>query len=53
MIVNLAQDIPAFIMYCVYEEYCSSLFIESTDSMIHYESKIMIVYIIQESCNLQ
>ena len=34
MIVNLAQDIPAFVMYCVYETSHSSLLIESTDSMI-------------------
>ena len=30
----LAQDIPAFVMYCVNGESGSSLLIESTDSMI-------------------
>ena len=40
MIVYLARDIPAFLMYCVYGESRSSLFIESTglydtDSMIY------------------
>ena len=34
MIVYLARDIPAFIMYCVNGESGSSLLIESTDSMI-------------------
>ena len=34
MIVYLAQDIPAFVMYCVNGESGSSLLIESTDSMI-------------------
>ena len=34
MIVYLARDIPAFVMYCVYGESRSSLLIESTDSMI-------------------
>ena len=34
MIVYLAQDIPAFVMYCVYGTSRSSLLIESTDSMI-------------------
>ena len=35
MIVYLARDIPAFVMYCVYGESGSSLLIESTDSMIY------------------
>ena len=35
MIVYLARDIPAFVMYCVNGESGSSLLIESTDSMIH------------------
>ena len=35
MIVYLARDIPAFVMYCVNGESGSSLFIESTDSIIH------------------
>ena len=34
MIVYLAQDIPPFIMYCVYGESGSSLLMKSTDSMI-------------------
>ena len=34
VIVYLARDIPPFEMYCVYGESGSSLFIESTDSMI-------------------
>ena len=32
MIVYLAQDIPAFVMYCVNGESGSSVLIESTDS---------------------
>ena len=35
MIVYLAQDIPAFVMYCVNGESGSSLLIESTNSMIY------------------
>ena len=35
MIVYLARDIPQFVMYCVNGKPRSSLFIESTDSMIH------------------
>ena len=38
MIVYLARDIPMFVMYCVYGKSCSSLLIESTDSMIVYTS---------------
>ena len=34
MIVYLARDIPQFVMYCVNGKPRSSLFIESTDSMI-------------------
>ena len=34
MLVYLAQDIPEFVMYCVYGESGSSLLIESIDSMI-------------------
>ena len=34
MIVYLARDIQAFLMYCVKGESGSSLLIESTDSMI-------------------
>ena len=36
MIVYLARDIPQFVMYCVNGKPRSSLFIESTDSMIIY-----------------
>ena len=35
MIVYLARDIPAFVMYWVYGASGSSLLIESTDSMIY------------------
>ena len=38
MIVYLARDIPAFVMYCVNGESGSSLLIESTDSMIYHRS---------------
>ena len=31
VIVYLGRDIPAFVMYCVYGESCSSLLIEATD----------------------
>ena len=34
MLVYLARDIPAFVMYCVYGASPSSLLIESNDSMI-------------------
>ena len=34
VIVFLARDIPPFVMYCVNGKPRSSLFIESTDSMI-------------------
>ena len=34
MIVFLARDIPAFVMYCVNGESGSSLLIESTDSIM-------------------
>ena len=34
VIVYLARDIPAFVMYCVNGESGSSLLIESTDSML-------------------
>ena len=37
MIVYLARDIPAFVMYCVNGVSGSSLLIESTDSMISNE----------------
>ena len=36
VIVYLARDIPPFVMYCVNGKPRSSLFIESTDSMINY-----------------
>ena len=35
MEVFLALDIPPFVMYCVYGKPRSSLFIESTDSIIY------------------
>ena len=34
VMVYLARDIPAFVMYCVYGESRSYLLIESIDSMI-------------------
>ena len=37
VIVYLARDITAFVMYCVNGESGSSLLIESTESMIHYK----------------
>ena len=43
MIVYLARDIPAFVMYCVYGESRSSLLIESTDSMMIYTDSEIIV----------
>ena len=45
MIVYLAQDIAAFVMYCAYGESRSSLLIESTDSMINLNRK--------SECNLK
>ena len=42
MIVYLARDIPAFVMYCVNEESGSFLLIESTDSMIEGERKLLL-----------
>ena len=41
MIVYLARDIQAFVMYCVNGESGSSLLIESTDSMICTFKRIM------------
>ena len=35
VIVYLARDIPAFVLYCIYGESRSSLLIQSTDSMIY------------------
>ena len=48
MIVYLARDIVAFVMYCIYGESGSSLLIESTDSMIfrnltHYSAAMNLV----------
>ena len=40
MIVYLEQDIPAFVMYCVYGESGSSLLIESTDSILYDSSSV-------------
>ena len=44
MIVYLVRDIPAFVMYCIYGVFRSSLLIESTDSMI-YDMRIHFTYI--------
>ena len=41
MIVYLARDIPQFVMYCVNGKPRSSLFIESTDSMIIFKAIIL------------
>ena len=41
MIVYLARDIPAFVMYCVNGESGSYLLIESTDSMTPIENGIV------------
>ena len=45
MIVYLARDIPAFVMYCVNGASRSSLLIESTDSVID-----ILVYALKEVC---
>ena len=42
VIVYLARDIPAFVMYCINGESGSSLLIVSTDSMIHLYNAILI-----------
>ena len=42
VIVYLARDIPAFVLYCVNGESGSSLLIESTDSMIYVYNIIII-----------
>ena len=44
MIVYLARDIPAFVMYCVNGESGSSLLIESTDSMIFHSVVVGVEY---------
>ena len=41
MTVFLALDIPPFVMYCVNGKPRSSLFVESTDSMINEEYDYM------------
>ena len=46
MIVYLARDIQAFVMYCVNGTSRSSLLIESTDSMILYFDPCTIIYFI-------
>ena len=43
MIVYLARDIPAFVMYCVNGESGSSLLIESTYSMIESTDSMIII----------
>ena len=46
VIVYLARDIPAFVMYCVYGESGSSLLIESTtDSMINFSFVAVNTYV--------
>ena len=47
MIVYLARDIPQFVMYCVNGKPRSSLFIESTDSMI-----TLHVYVLVNICTM-
>ena len=46
MIVYLARDIPAFVMYCVNGESGSSILIVSTDSMIESTDSTICRYII-------
>ena len=46
MIVYLARDIPAFVMYCVNGESGSSLLIDSTDSMIILTTIILLLMFI-------
>ena len=55
MIVYLAQDIPAFVMYCVYGESRSSLAIESsTDSMItSFQNVLIIIAVHIKPCSPQ
>ena len=50
MIVYLARDIPQFVMYCVNGKLRSSLFIESTDSMIrfHHMTMSILIYIVSQ-----
>ena len=45
MEVFLALDIPPFVMYCVNGKPRSSLFIESTDSMIESTDSMIYIYI--------
>ena len=47
VIVYLARVIPAFVMYCVNGASCSSLLVESTDSIIII---IIIIIIITTKC---
>ena len=58
MIVYLARDIPAFVMYCVNGESGSSLLIESTDSMINInererERERAMIYILENATTLR
>ena len=51
MILYLARDIPAFVMYCVNRESGSSLLIESTDSMIYStggRERMLMIYVKQK-----
>ena len=37
---SLARDVPAFVMCCIHGESCSSLLIESTDSVIRMPGRL-------------
>ena len=58
MIVYLARDIPAFVMYCVNRESGSSLLIEYTDSLMPglnacgLQSKLLITQLSEGSHNI-
>ena len=52
MIVHLARDILAFVMFCINGESRSSLLIESTDSMILYIHMHVHVYMLMPDCKL-
>ena len=50
MIVYLARDIPLFVMYCIYGESGSSLLIETTDSTIYINVKLLLSRIVKIRC---
>ena len=52
MIVYLAQDIPAFEMYCINGESGSSLLIESTDSLIYVIGSEKTIFMAQNKKNV-